>query len=91
VPPWVVAAYARPIVDITYLDIEGSDEEHEVFGILFRFVGSTYRRVQVRWDVEIVLVIQWSKGEVLRGVTGTTGDMDAVFNLEGCYAWVFGQ
>lgn len=90
-PRWVAATYTRPIVHIAYLDIEGSDEVCEIFGILFRFVGSTYRRVQVWWDVEIVLVFQRSEGEVLRGVTGTAVHTDAVFNLEDCYAWVSGQ
>jgi hypothetical protein len=82
VPRWVVTTYARPIVDIANLDVEGSDEVGEIFGKLFRFVGSTYRRVQVRWDVEIVLVFQRREGEVLRGVTGTAVYMDAVFDLE---------
>jgi hypothetical protein len=91
VPCWVVATYTWPIVDIAYLDIEDSDEAGEIFGILSRFVGSTYRRVQVWWDVEIVLVFQRSGGEVLRGVTGTAVHMDTVFNLEDCYAWVLGQ
>jgi hypothetical protein len=91
VPRWVVATYTWPIVDIAHLDIEDSDEVGEIFGILLRFVGSTYRRVQVWWDVEIVLVFQWSEGEVLRGVTGTAVHMDAVFNLEDCYVWVLGQ
>jgi hypothetical protein len=82
VPRWVVTTYTRPIVDIANLDIEGSDEVGEIFGILFRFVGPTCRRVQVRWDVEIVLVFQRREGEVLRGVTGTAVHMDAVFDLE---------
>ena len=55
-PCWVVTTYTWPIVDIAYLDIENSDEVGEIFGILLRFVESTYRRVQVWWDVEIVLV-----------------------------------
>jgi len=62
VPRWVVTTYTRPIIDIANLDIEGSDEVGEIFGILFRFVGSTCRRVQVRWDVEIVLVFQRREG-----------------------------